>query len=367
MNGTISFLAKPSKIRAFVSRHPLIAIIILAYNITWIASILLRFDKNGSISGMNALGAAGPALAAMAVSAMLKPEPSGIPARKRWIAFCVSLVMVLAVLFFRRFWFAAGLVTIPGRSISNFDSYLSPVAFLSDIVGASFMAFVISGAFAAHRGVHELLHSLNPQVLKTGWYWLVIAVGAYPAVILCGNALSAIMGVEVPGVRATGSWYWIVVDAVWMFLYVLFCGGGFEEPGWRGFALPILQQKYSPVVASLILGVIWAFWHWPEFWAGEYLSGVFQVLVFTPSCIQFTIFLTALYKWTGGSLPAVILWHTTFNISASYLPMARLGNLLWLLLCIALAIWMWRKPQTFRYTRQNEDSINTKDDAWIKS
>ena len=55
-----------------------------------------------------------------------------------------------------------------------------------------------------------------------------------------------------------------------LFVYIFFLGGPLgEEPGWRGFALPRLQRRYGPLVGSLILGPIWAFWHLPIFWIPE--------------------------------------------------------------------------------------------------
>jgi membrane protease YdiL (CAAX protease family) len=36
-----------------------------------------------------------------------------------------------------------------------------------------------------------------------------------------------------------------------------------EEAGWRGFALPRLQEKHSALGSSLFLGFLWACWHLP--------------------------------------------------------------------------------------------------------
>jgi len=80
--------------------------------------------------------------------------------------------------------------------------------------------------------------------------------------------------------RAPARGNWLALEAILLFVYVLLCGGGLEEPGWRGFALQRLQHRYSPLRSSVILGVIWAFWHWPMFWFGYYGGGPLGVFFY---------------------------------------------------------------------------------------
>jgi len=54
-------------------------------------------------------------------------------------------------------------------------------------------------------------------------------------------------------------------DYLTTFVFVLFLGGALEEPGWRGFGLPVLQARYSPLRATLILGLVWGVWHIPVY------------------------------------------------------------------------------------------------------
>jgi uncharacterized protein len=48
-----------------------------------------------------------------------------------------------------------------------------------------------------------------------------------------------------------------------LLVFCLLANGGPEEPAWRGFALPRLQERYTPVTATLIPGTVWGFWHLP--------------------------------------------------------------------------------------------------------
>lgn len=87
-----------------------------------------------------------------------------------------------------------------------------------------------------------------------------------------------------------------------------------EEPGWRGFALPRLQEQYGPLVGSIILGLIWAVWHAPGHLGGWMLSNVPALLVY---CIGFSILVTWIYNNTHGSILLMILLHSSSNAAIS--------------------------------------------------
>jgi len=104
-----------------------------------------------------------------------------------------------------------------------------------------------------------------------------------------------------------------------LLIYIFFLGGGQEEPGWRGFALPKLLKKYSPFLASLIIGLIWAFWHTPLFFlegAGQMDIPFFWYIINT---FGLTLIFTVLYLNSWSVLPAMIL-HAGVNAVSVYIP-----------------------------------------------
>ena len=90
------------------------------------------------------------------------------------------------------------------------------------------------------------------------------------------------------------------------FLLVVTIGGGFEEPGWRGFALPRLQAEHTPVKATLLLGLIWGGWHLPLYGLGAV------------GPIAFVFFYTWLYNRTGSVLLCILL-HASFTPALDHL------------------------------------------------
>jgi membrane protease YdiL (CAAX protease family) len=103
-------------------------------------------------------------------------------------------------------------------------------------------------------------------------------------------------------------------------VFVFFLGGGQEELGWRGFALPRLQQSYSALGASLIIGVVWAIWHLPLFftaWGDSQLP----FPVYSIALVALSVLFTWLYNNTRGSVLLTMMMHASFNSANGLVPL----------------------------------------------
>ena len=92
-------------------------------------------------------------------------------------------------------------------------------------------------------------------------------------------------------------------------IHSLLLGPMGEEFGWRGLALPLLQRRFSPFWASLVLGVIWATWHAPAFLMSGTPQSAWSFGPFFFGLIAITVILTPLFNASRGSLLIAILYH----------------------------------------------------------
>ncbi|MFG1928650.1 CPBP family intramembrane glutamic endopeptidase [Cryptosporangium sp. NPDC048952] len=93
-----------------------------------------------------------------------------------------------------------------------------------------------------------------------------------------------------------------------------------EEPGWRDFALPRLQQQFGPVLGTSILGVLWGCWHLPLFlteWGGYPDITWTDPALFVVSCVPLSLVMTWIFNRTGQSLPIVMVFHAAINTTYS--------------------------------------------------
>jgi membrane protease YdiL (CAAX protease family) len=98
-----------------------------------------------------------------------------------------------------------------------------------------------------------------------------------------------------------------------LFVQVFLVGGGNEELGWRGFALPRLQRSFSALLASLLIGVGWFAWHLPLFVvAGSSQAGV-PVYYYGLAVVALSVVFTWLYNEAGWSVLLTMVLHASVN------------------------------------------------------
>ena len=125
------------------------------------------------------------------------------------------------------------------------------------VFGPFLSAVIVSGITERWSGLQQWFRITFNFRISIGWYLIGGLLGPI-GVALFQLGLYLLLGGETDFSKAYSLWkYFIVVP-----ITALFAGGN-EEPGWRGFALPQLLKRQSPVVASLFLGIIWAIWHIP--------------------------------------------------------------------------------------------------------
>lgn len=110
-----------------------------------------------------------------------------------------------------------------------------------------------------------------------------------------------------------------------------------EEIGWRGYALPRLQARHGALIASLIIGVVWGFWHVPKFlMAGS--AQDYSFWVFLLDTTAKAILFTWVYNNTKSSLLLVTLFHAAINTADVFLPIipAAIGDVRPTLIAIGL-------------------------------
>jgi membrane protease YdiL (CAAX protease family) len=127
-----------------------------------------------------------------------------------------------------------------------------------------------------------------------------------------------------------------------LFVLMLLFGGPLnEEIGWRGFALPVLLKRFSPAVASLVLGGFWALWHLP-FWRMPLMPHQsWPFLSYLVLVLGLSILFTWLHRRTQGSLLTALLFHASINSALAVVKIypPHTPNMRWFATWVGL-VWL---------------------------
>jgi membrane protease YdiL (CAAX protease family) len=184
--------------------------------------------------------------------------------------------------------------------------WLEPVAAFGPFIAAMLVARAVEG----RAGTVRILRSLGHWRVGVGPLTLavmspVVLLGlAYFVVSLLGTPIDADGNRLAELATAAG-----LVDLVLISAVIQSWG---EEPGWRGFALPRLRERFGPLGASVVLWPVWLCWHLP-FFLSRPEFGLMQWIAFSVGILSAAIWLTLVWEATGSVLMA-LAWHAMVNI-----------------------------------------------------
>lgn len=174
----------------------------------------------------------------------------------------------------------------------------------------SVAGFVAAYCESGWTGVTELGQRCVRYQAPKGWwaYTLLLNLGMANVTTLAYGLFHGVVGPL--KLQDLAQQWWLP----FAFLTGLIFGPLGEEAGWRGYLLPRLLKQYSPLVSSLILGVISAVWHFPTgllVGSAAYFHSVMGLLLFTAGAICMNILITILVLHTRMSVLHAIVFHWT--------------------------------------------------------
>ena len=208
------------------------------------------------------------------------------------------------------------LLSRSGLGVFPFTLPFLPFQLLATFTGPTLAALLVTAASDGRAGVSRLLRRYGQWRVGLPWYLLVLF--GYVMIDLLAMTFAAPRTALHAIVQG---WPLIFTTYLPAVLTIQLVGPLGEEPGWRGFALPHLQDRYGALRGSLVLGVLHSLWHLPAFFVIGGL-GPFSVsgfVVFVLVGILNTILWTWVFNNTQGSILIAILLHDASTASLAVL------------------------------------------------
>ncbi len=179
-------------------------------------------------------------------------------------------------------------------------------------IGPALAAAIVAQVTHGKTGIGDLFKGLIRW--RVGLIWYIIAVFGPVVLITVAQVVTKSLGLTVT----------IAVPPISPSPYIILSfavnslANTCEEIGWRGFALPHLQQRYNALISTFIVGVLWGLWHLPLlFLVGNSMSEL--PLFWFITIVADTFMYTWIYNSTKGSILIVALLHASGNIVVAFI------------------------------------------------
>jgi len=208
-----------------------------------------------------------------------------------------------------------------------------PLFFLA-VYAPAIAAFTLVAINGGPTGLRLFFGRALQWRCNAAWYaFLIIGI---PLIFIAGSALR--------GNLFTEPFPFASFQTLLVALVLAAIKGPVEEFGWRGLALPLLQRKFAPIRAGLILGVIWGLWHLPAFLLSGTQQSEWSFTAFFAGCLAISVIATALFNRSRGSILLSAFFH--FSLMNPVFPDAQPYDT-YLLIVVAVLVAWWNRKDMF--------------------
>lgn len=249
------------------------------------------------------------------------------------------------------FWGPLALFQVPTISfVSNIKGPAWAIAmFMINAFGPSLVAIILTWVREGKAGLNRFLKRVIQFKIGWRWYLAVIAVVILPT-------LAQLLIIRQLGQAFN---YMGFITQLGSFIPLIILGPLSEELGWRGYALDRLQTKWSALVSSIVVGILWSLWHLPLFFMMGTSQHELQIpfIGFLGGLIALSILFTWLHNNTGGSIWTAVFFHWLYTYAGQVVAsgVTRSPAYNWLeyspFFLIALIVVIVWGPRTLRKTR----------------
>jgi membrane protease YdiL (CAAX protease family) len=181
------------------------------------------------------------------------------------------------------------------------------------LLGAGLVAIWASAVNGGRAGVKHLLRGLLRWRAGWGW-WLAVLLGP-AAIAAAAIAIAAALQGTKPVFYSPADTLGVFASAFIPYFFL-----NTEELAWRGYLLPRLQTQFGAVVASAVIGVLWAVFHIPIFLVkGGHPAG-YALIPYLVMVFAFSFIFTTVFNRTSGSILLVHVLHQSMNAWTEAVP-----------------------------------------------
>lgn len=244
----------------------------------------------------------------------------------------ISLIPFLLITFGLAWGIIALFIFLPDQMTAIFGQITGqhPLFFLA-VYAPAIAAFII---VTYNAGIGDLRRFLSRFLLwRCSLAWYAFLIVGIPLLFFGSSALKGNLFAE--------PFPFLLFQSLIVALLLTAIKGPVEEFGWRGFALPLLQRKFAPIWAGLILGIIWGFWHLPAFLLSGTQQSAWSFTPFFVGSVAISVIVTALFNKSRGSILLPALFH--FQLNNPIWPDAQPYDTYALIIVAILVVWYNRK------------------------